>query len=176
MADTLDITPNSDNSLEVVRPARKSNNLAIPEPQNAPLDTHGQQDNLSSLSPHAVASVDQVQEWKTWLQENNGTILAAMLQRIPTPVTRRITWGEFVALFDLNFDPSDDLSKELDSILTTFPEWVRKFSFSYMSVATATSRINSDSKNFNSKLSVIAEKLNDSSSQPLDDNFRKLFS
>ena len=171
MTDSIDIIPNGTSQLEVLKPnkSQKVNPSLIVS--NPSLENMGDQD----MTPHSPASVDQLQEWKTWLSENNGTILAAMLQRIPTPVTRKISWGEFVSLFDLNYDPSEDVARQLDAIATTFPEWVRKFNFSYMALANATAKINADSTAFNSGLSAIAEKLNEQQSEKLDDSFRKLF-
>lgn len=173
MADSLDITPNQDNSLEIIRPTKKSNNLSIPDstPTNSNLDLHGNQDNLI---PHSAISVDQLQEYKQWLVDNNSQILAAMLQRLPSPVTRNITWGEFVTLFDLNFDPNEDVAKQIENVTSCFTEWVRTFNFSYMALVQATSRINSDSQKFNAGLNAIASQLDSSASQP-NENFRKLF-
>lgn len=170
MTDSIDIIPNQPASLEVLKP-NKSQKVVNP---SLVFPTSPENMGDSEVSPHSPASVDQLQEWKTWLSENNGAILAAMLQRIPTPVTRKISWGEFVNLFDLNYDPSEDVAKQLDAIATTFPEWIRKFNFSYMALANATAKVNADSTAFNSGLSAIAEKLNEKETE--DVAFRKLFS
>lgn len=174
MADSIDIvSTNGTSQLEVLRPNKHQKVNPSLSVSSSTFENMGEQDT----SPHSRAGVDQLQEWKTWLSENNGTILAAMLQRIPTPVTRKISWCEFVNLFDLNYDPSEDVAKQLDTIATTFPEWIRKFNFSYMALANATAKVNADSTAFNSGLSAIADKLNEKQSEKLEDEtFRKLFS
>lgn len=158
-----------ENALEVVRPAKKSNNLELKTSDSS-------NENLPSenVTPFIPVAVDQLQVWKDWLSRYDGQLLAAMLQRVPTPSTRSITFGEFVTLFGFNFEPTDEkIIEQMDKTFASFSEWVIKFGFSYMKLALTASKINSGGQKFDIAFTQVMEKLDTPS--PVSDDFKRLF-
>lgn len=91
------------------------------------------------------------------------------------PVTRKVTWGEFVNLFGLTYEPDDKTAKVVGAVEATFHDWVRKFNFSYMALTQAATKINSNASDFDAGLSKIAEHVTAVESGRTENSFRKLF-
>jgi hypothetical protein len=152
-----------------VRNNKPEQPLSVATPQTL---TVPDSDPTEKIVPHANASIDQLEQLKQLLSDNNGQVLATMLVRLPNPVTKPIDLGEFCGLFDLAYIPDSKVSAKLNTAIAPLPKWLQTFGFSYRNVVETVSKINTSS-NFNSQLNEVAGIINSNSSD--DSNFRKLF-
>jgi hypothetical protein len=145
----------------------KANDLSVQEKVELPTKNGSKvstiskaNDNDSTFEPYEPGSVDALQQWKQWLSEKNGAILAALLQRIPSPVTKPITLSELCGLFNLHYQPTAIVAKDLESVYASFQEWLGQFGYSYMALTNAVAKINTDTADLSQQLSTVAQKIN----------------
>jgi hypothetical protein len=164
---------NKDNAIEKSTPKsiqseENLETLTVPVvPKTEIIATEG-----SDIIPNVMGKVDQLEQIKQSIADNKGQVLAAMLQDIPSPVTRPIDMGEFCSLFGLHYQPDKSISGTLAEMLAPLSKWLGLFGYSYRNVYEAVSKVNTP-ENFDSQLNQLADKI---AARPENEGFRKLFS
>lgn len=113
--------------------------------------------NGNGLTPHT--NVDELQEIKTWIDSNNGKLLASMLRSLPQPVNKNISLKELCDLLGLAYEPCESVVSKVEKIKTPLRTWLVKFDFNYQNMVLALSQINTDENDVDNGLADLANTL-----------------